>query len=155
MKELIALLRNRNITISSAESITGGLFASKIVEIPHASEVYLGSVISYANSVKEGVLHIPRQTILEHGVISKEIVTLMAQATSDLIDTDLCISFSGNAGPDVLEDKPVGAIYTCIKLFDDSVVYYDELKGSRNEIREEIVQISCERIIALINKKGD
>ena len=98
MKELVSLLRKEKLTIGSAESLTGGLFASEIVAVPHASEVFLGSIVSYANSVKEDVLSIDKDVIYKHGVISEQVVRLMAQHASELLKTDITVSFSGNAG---------------------------------------------------------
>ncbi len=155
MQELVNLLREKALTIGSAESLTGGLFASEIVSIPHASEVYLGSIVSYANSVKEEVLKISKNVIEDHGVVSEEVVRQMADHASSILNTRITIAFSGNAGPDVLDAKPVGAIYTCIKSDNDYHVYYDVLSGNRNEIRQEIVKISTKRIINIINGKGE
>ena len=64
------------------------------------------------------------------------------------------VAFSGNAGPDTLEGKPVGAVYTCIKIADKYYINYDILEGSRNEIRSNIVNITKDRIIHLL-EKGD
>ena len=155
MKKLIKLLAKNGLTIASAESITGGLFASELVEVDKASSVYLGSFITYANSIKESVLKISLEDIEKYGVISAEIVKLMAGGTFELIPADVIVSFSGNAGPSKLEGKPVGSIYTCIKIYNRYHIYYDQLKGSRSEIRQEIVEITKDRIIELLTKKGD
>lgn len=155
MEELVTLLRNKKLTIGSAESLTGGLFASEIVSIPHASEVYLGSIVSYANSVKEGLLEIGESVIMQEGVISEKVVYLMAQNAARLLKSDITVSFSGNAGPVALEGKPVGAVYSCIKIKENYHVYYDEFKGNRDTIRMQVVYLTKERIITLINEKGD
>lgn len=155
MEQLITLLREKQLTIGAAESITGGLFASELVNIPHASEVFLGSIVSYANSVKEDVLTVDKDVIYEYGAISEHVVKQMAHGAQTLLKSDITVSFSGNAGPLALEDKPVGAIYTCIFMNNKYNVYYDILKGNRYSIRYEIVQLTVQRVITLINEKGD
>lgn len=155
MKKLVKLLTKNHLTIATAESITGGLFASEIVAVENASRVYLGSFITYANTVKESVLNISETDIEKYGVVSAEIVKLMASGTFEKIPADLIVTFSGNAGPKKLDDKPVGAVYSCIKIFNRYHIHYDELKGNRNQIRQEIVKITKTRIIDLLTKKGD
>ena len=155
METLISVLKENRLTLGSAESITGGLFASSIVSVPGASEVFLGGIVSYANSIKESVLRIPKEIIVSKGVVSEDIVTLMADSCQTILGVDVAVSFSGNAGPDVLENKPVGAIWTCIKVKDKTYTYYDVLLGTRNEIRQEIVRLSGERLINIVNQKGE
>ncbi len=152
MLELVNLLLENNYTIGSVESLTGGMFASEIVGISGASQVYLGSIVSYANSVKEGLLEIDESIIKDYGVISEQVVRLMCDAGARLLNVDVTISFSGNAGPGVLDNKPQGAIYSCIKILNDYYVYYDELNGSRNEIRKEIVDISVSRLKKILKE---
>lgn len=155
MEALINILKVNKLTLGSAESITGGLFASSIVSVSGASEVFLGGIVSYANSVKENVLNVSKEIIDTHGVVSEEVVIEMANSCQKLLGVDVAVSFSGNAGPEVLDQKPVGAIWTCLKVEDLSYTYYDILSGTRNEIREEIVNLSAKRIIDILNQKGE
>lgn len=155
MEDLVKLLTEKHLTISSVESLTGGLFASEIVSVSGAAEVYLGSLVTYANSIKEDLLKIDKEIIDKHGVVSKEIAYLMSKQACKLIDSDIMISFTGNAGPNTLEDKPVGDIYTCIKYLDRYYDYHDSLSGSRQEIREAIIVLSKNRIIDIVKKKGE
>ncbi len=152
MKDLIEVLKEYNLTIASVESITGGLFASSIVSVSGSSEVYLGSLVTYANIIKEKLLNIEAEFINKYGVVSSEVAKEMAKQANKLINSDIMISFSGNAGPNTLENKPVGSIYSCIKYHNDYYEYYDHLSGERNEIRLEIVNLSKDRIIQIIRK---
>ena len=154
MEKLVNLLRENNLNIGSAESLTGGLFSSNIVSISGSSDVYLGSIISYANNIKRDLLHIDQSIIDKYGVVSGEVAYLMSENASKLLNSDITVSFTGNAGPNVLEDKSVGSVYTCIKYKNEYYNYYDQLNGSRNEIRAEIVEIVKDRLIQLISEKG-
>lgn len=154
MEKLVSILRKHSLTIGTVESLTGGLFASELVSVSKASSVFLGSFVTYANNIKETVLKIDKEDINKYGVISSEIVKLMAQQANKQIKSDIMVAFSGNAGPDTLEGKPVGAVYTCIKIADKYYINYDILEGSRNEIRSNIVNITKDRIIHLL-EKGD
>ena len=150
MDELIALLNEKQLTISTCESLTGGLFASKIVEVSGASKVYLGSIISYATKVKEDIVHVDKEIIDTKGVISSEVAYEMAKNVSKIMNTSIGISFTGNAGPNAMENKPSGLIYSCIWYDGKGYIYEDLLTGTRNEIRNEIVELMIKRLMSLI-----
>ena len=106
------LLTQHGKTISTAESCTGGLIASMRASVPGASQYYLGSVVSYANSVKEGVLGVPAEIIEEFGAVSSECVGAMAEGVRKLTGTDFSVATSGIAGPGGGSDeKPVGLVW--------------------------------------------
>lgn len=155
MKALIKILKNQGLNIGSVESLTGGLFASEIVDCPGASDVYLGSIISYANVIKQDLLNIDKQIIDQYGVVSEEVAFLMVKNGSLLLKSDVTVSFTGNAGPDVLENKDVGLVYTCIKIHDKYFNYSDRLSGERNIIRHEIIDLVKTRLIELLKEKGE
>lgn len=150
MQVLIETLNNQNLTLGSVESLTGGLFASEIVGCSNASKVFLGSIVAYANDVKEHLLKVDANIIKQNGVVSSSVVKAMCDGAERLLNVDITIAFSGNAGPDALENKPVGAVYTCIKINNEYFVYYDELNGDRNMIRNEVVRLGKDRIIQLL-----
>lgn len=155
MKDLIKALKEKKLTIASVESLTGGLFASEIVNCAGASDVYLGSIISYANIVKQDLLNIDKQIIEKYGVVSKEVAMLMAKNGSLLLKSDVTVSFTGNAGPNTLENKDVGIVHTCIKIHDKYFDYCDKLSGSRNKIRQEIINLVKSRLIELLKEEGE
>lgn len=153
MEELVALLKEKELTIATAESLTGGLFASRIVEIPGASNVFVGSVVTYATRIKHEVVHVDEQLIEQYGVVSKEVADAMAENIAKVMNTDIGVSFTGNAGPDVLEGKPAGLVYSSI-FFNESIYSFsDTITGTRNEVRNTIVECMVKRIITLINKE--
>ncbi len=99
-------------TLSAAESCTGGLISSLLTSVPGSSSYYLGSVISYANSVKTNVLGVPEEIIRKHGAVSSECVAAMAEGVRRLTGSDYSVATSGIAGPGGgSEDKPVGLVW--------------------------------------------
>ncbi|NLC54371.1 MAG: CinA family protein [Erysipelothrix sp.] len=155
MKQLINILKKENLSIASIESLTGGLFASELVKVAGASEVFLGSIVSYANSVKKDLLNIDQTTIDKYGVVSEEIAVLMANNGSQLLKSDVTLAFTGNAGPATLENKGLGLVFTCIKIKDKNYTYTDKLLGSRNQIRKEVINLAKTRLIELLKEKGE
>lgn len=152
MQELVELLLKLNLSISSSESFTGGLFASTITSIPGVSSVFKGSIIAYQNNIKENVLHIDKDIILKNGVISKTIALQMARNTQELFDSDICVSFTGNAGPNKLESKPIGLWFLGIMYKNVSYVYEFNSKGSREKIRKFAVRKASQIIVNIIRK---
>jgi len=135
MDELVELLISKGLTISSCESFTGGLFASTITSIAGVSSVYKGSIIAYHNDIKKDVLCIDEQIFNDYGVISANMALEMVKKCIIMFDTDICVSFTGNAGPNQLENKEVGLWYLAILYKNKSYVYEFKDSGNRNSIR--------------------
>lgn len=109
------LLSKEGKTISTAESCTGGYIAHLITTVPGSSNYFKGSVVAYANEIKENVLGIDAKIIEDNGAVSEEVVKAMAKGILNLYQTDYAISCSGIAGPDGgTEDKPVGTVWICV-----------------------------------------
>ena len=106
-----ALFRGSGMTISAAESCTGGKISSLITSVPGASEYYLGSVTSYAIPVKEKILGVPEATINEYGVVSSEVAAAMAEGARNLTGSTYAVSTTGLAGPGGDEHNPVGTVW--------------------------------------------
>lgn len=106
------MLQKAGKTLSAAESCTGGLISELITSVPGASSYYLGSVTSYANSVKTGLLQVPEAVLAEHGAVSSECVAAMAEGVRKLTGSDFAVATSGIAGPGGgSETKPVGLVW--------------------------------------------
>lgn len=148
--ELAQLLIENNISISSVESFTVGNFAVMLGSIPGISKVYKGSLITYQSETKERLLSIDHNIIEKYGVVSKEIASLMCINGKAILDSDICISFTGNAGPEALEGKPVGEVYIGMNFYNNISIYKLNLKGSRKEIANQAVQFIVEKIIKKI-----
>lgn len=100
------------LTISTAESCTGGLIAHILTETAGSSAWVLGGAVTYANEIKERVLGVQRETLLAHGAVSAETAIEMAQGARRLFGTDLALSATGIAGPGgAVDGKPVGTVF--------------------------------------------
>ena len=119
---LIRILKKYGKTIGTAESCTGGFIAQQITAIPGASNVYNGSIVSYANKIKEAILGVKNETINSYGAVSEQTVKEMLQGLFHQLNTDYGIATSGIMGPDGgSEQKPVGTVWIAV--------------GNRDEIR--------------------
>lgn len=139
-EELLSLLKARGLTLSAAESCTGGLLASTLVGIPGASAVFHEGFVTYTNRAKEHTLHVPPEIIGAYGAISAETAREMAAGAAACAGTDAAISVTGNAGPDADEGKPVGMVYVGVSYRGKTRILSLSLSGSRNEIRRESVR---------------
>lgn len=109
------LLREKKATLCTAESCTGGYIAHKITTVPGSSDYFTGSVVAYANEVKENFLNVPFEVIEKYGAVSEQVVKLMAVNARNIFDTDYSIACSGIAGPDGgTEEKPVGTVWIAV-----------------------------------------
>ncbi len=120
------LLRERGLTLSAAESCTGGLIAKRMTDLPGASNVFRGGVVSYTNGVKSGVLGVPEALLEQYGAVSEPVARAMAEGCRKACGSDLAVSVTGVAGPDKDDwGNEVGTVYialatqagTCCKLF--------------------------------------
>ena len=152
MEELAHLFLERNLLIASVESFTVGYFANMIGSISGISQVYRGSLVSYQSRIKRDVLHIDQDIIDTYGVVSKEIAGLMAIRAKDMFSSDICTSFTGNAGPTAMEGKPVGLIYIGIAYLDQIETYGFEFAGSREIIKKQAVSMGIEKILKILKK---
>lgn len=109
---LITLLTEKKQTLSVAESCTGGLLGHYLTNVAGSSTAFTGGVIAYANAVKEGVLGVKTETLIQHGAVSEETACEMAEGVRRLLTTDYALSVTGVAGPGGgSPEKPVGLVY--------------------------------------------
>lgn len=126
------LLKGTGMTISTAESCTGGSIAALLTSVAGSSEYFLGSVVSYANSVKSGVLGVDEKIIEEHGAVSSECVAAMAEGVRKLTGSDFSIATSGIAGPGGGSDaKPVGLVWIGVSSHKSTETFSMVFKGDR------------------------
>ena len=119
-------------TVSAAESCTGGTISAMFTSVPGSSEYYLGSVTSYANSVKTGVLGVPAEIIARHGAVSGECVAAMAEGVRRLTGSDYSVATSGIAGPGGgSEEKPVGLVWIGVSSEKGTETYRLVFKNDR------------------------
>ena len=109
------LLRERGLTLSAAESCTGGLIAKRMTDLPGASKVFRGGVVSYTDDVKAGVLGVDRALLAGCGAVSEPVARAMAEGCRKVCGSDLAVSVTGVAGPDSDErGNPVGTVYIAL-----------------------------------------
>lgn len=150
MEELIKLLKEKHLTIGSCESLTAGLFSASIASIPGASSVLKGGIVTYQTSVKETLVGVDKEVIAQEGVISIACAKEMAQKTRVLLDSDICVSFSGNAGPTMMEQKPAGYVCCAVAFKKDVFTYDFQFSGTRNEVRVQVVNTMIKKIIDIL-----
>ena len=110
-----ALLRERGLTLSAAESCTGGLIAKRMTDLPGASKVFRGGVVSYTNGVKAGVLGVPDALLEQYGAVSEPVARAMAEGCRRACGSDLAVSVTGVAGPDKDDwGNEVGTVYIAL-----------------------------------------
>lgn len=144
---LIDALRSKSLTVSSAESCTGGNIAHLITSIAGSSAVYTGSVVSYSNDVKTGVLGVDASDIDRYGAVSVEVARAMAQGVARVIGTDCSVSTSGIAGPGgATPGKPVGTV--CIGIHTPLGTACDTYRFSGN--RADVIQKASLKAIILL-----
>jgi len=144
-QKLIQLLQQKQLTIAAYESITGGLFSHLLTNIPNASQVFLGSIVTYTNDVKVNIGHVLAAIITQYGVVSKQTAEAMAIACQNQFNSDLAVSFTGNAGPGKLEQLPIGTIFATIVYQNQPTTV--ELSLNPTWPREKIKLIAAETII--------
>ena len=145
-QEVITLLGKNNKTIFTAESCTAGLVSASLADIPGASKVLLGGVVSYSNSI---ILQVRSETLENFGAVSFECAIEMVKGALFISQADYAISITGIAGPDGgTEEKPVGTIYTAILSKDGGWAQKFLLEGSREEIRTQSVELALKMLLS-------
>jgi len=142
---LIDALRKNGQSVSVAESLTGGLLASALVDIPGASEVFCGGVVAYTIAAKREVLGVSDEA-LAHGVVSQEVAIAMAEGALALFGSDYAISTTGVAGPGAQEGLEPGTIWVGYASKDFGGAELIKLSGDRNQVRAAAVNAVLEVI---------
>ena len=150
MKALVELLVEKRLSISTCESFTTGLFAYELGKISGVSEAYKGSVIAYQTEIKRTVLGIDPIILEDCGVVSREVAEQMAQRGQRMFVSDICISFTGNAGPNVLEGKACGLWFACIRYRDQQFDFEFLDVMDRNALQVHAVQTMTSKLVEII-----
>ena len=134
-QELIHRLSARGLTLAVAESLTGGLLAAAITEIPGASAVFRGGVVAYATELKHELLGVDTDLLADQGAVSGQVAAAMATGVALRLSADIGLSTTGVAGPDLQEGKPVGTVFVACSIGGVETVEEHLFSGMRNEIR--------------------
>lgn len=143
------LLKTKGLTLSVAESCTGGLISHYITTLPGASTFFEAGVVSYSAESKMKILGFSTEIIAKYGVVSEQAAREMADKIRSLTGTDFSLSTTGNLGPDVLEGKKKGLVYIAVSK--EGGIFSKELrlKGNREENKEETALASLKFLIEI------
>lgn len=141
---VVRLLKKYELTVTTAESLTGGLIAGRIVNVPGASEVFREGFVTYSNKAKRKILDVNKSTLKKYGAVSEQTAKEMATGGVFATDADVCIAVTGIAGPDADGEKPVGLVYIGCYMKDKVKVEEYRFKGNREKIREQSVVMALE-----------
>jgi nicotinamide-nucleotide amidase len=140
---LLAMLGEKKKTIASAESITAGLVANRIAQVPGASNWLMGGVVAYTYPWKENLLGVPAELLQTHGAVCKEVAEAMAVGCRSRYGVDLALSTTGLAGPGTGgEDKPVGTVFVGLAWDGGSTVLGHSWSGTRQEIQSRTAKLA-------------
>lgn len=149
-EEIGRLLLAKKLTLSCAESCTGGGIASLITSVPGCSDYFVGSVVAYSNEVKKALLHVSAETLEKYGAVSEETVTEMVKGAMKSLNSDCAVATSGIAGPGGgTPEKPVGTIWL-------AAAYKNEILAMKQEGdlgRTENVQKAIRNVLFLLYNK--
>lgn len=135
---VVRLLVKHGLTVTTAESCTGGMTAAKIVNVSGASEVFNEGYITYSNKAKKKLLGVNKQTLKKYGAVSEQTAAEMALGGAKAAEADVCVAITGIAGPDGgTDEKPVGLVYIGCSVHGDVTVEKHLFHGTRAENREQ------------------
>lgn len=149
------LLREQHATLAIAESCTGGLIASKITDVPGASDYFLAGVVSYANEAKIGLLGVPEEIIRQYGAVSEECARAMAEGVRRVSGADYAVATTGIAGPTGgTTEKPVGLVYIAVSDTKGTIVQKHFWPGTREQFKQRVSEMALgmlrKRILGLL-----
>ena len=147
------LLFQKKMTLSLAESCTGGLIGHRLTNVPGSSEYFMGGIVSYAYSAKVNLLGVSWDTLKQHGAVSAEVVRQMALGARKAFNTDIGLAVSCIAGPGgATPSKPVGTSWCGISFGEVNRQYHFLLEGSRLQVKEQLAQKALESLLNLLQE---
>lgn len=154
VSEVVDRLSRAGLSIATAESLTAGLLAARIADVPGASAVLRGGIVAYATELKTQLLGVPATLVMRVGPVDPEVASRMAQAVTRTCDSDLGVATTGVAGPQSQGDVAVGTVFVALhdKRMGETVVQGFTFAGDRAAVRnqtvEQIVLLLAEHLLA-------
>ena len=148
----IAALKKRGWTCATCESLTGGLICATLVNVPGASAVVRGGLVTYQTDTKTLLAGVPAELIDAHGVVSAPVAKAMAEGTRIRLGVDVAVSATGLAGPDGgTPDCPVGTVFVGVSTAEETKAIHLVLTGDRASVRQQTVERAIEAIMEAAN----
>ena len=149
-KQIQNLCKAKGLTLSVAESLTGGTIASSLVSVPGASSFFKGGFITYSAELKKQLLNVSEETIKKYSVVSKEVALEMVIGAQQELKTDLAIAVTGNAGPTTdNNDKSVGTVFIAIADYENTEVH----EFNFGQPREKVINRTVTKVFELLKNK--
>ncbi|MCR5102694.1 MAG: CinA family protein [Butyrivibrio sp.] len=150
-KELVEALMEKGLTVTTAESCTGGLIAGAITDVSGSSAVFKRGFVTYCDEAKMEMLGVSEETLEKYTAVSDRVASEMAQGAARVARADAAISVTGIAGPlGGTEDKPVGLVYIGLYCKGKKVVEKHIFKGSREEVRMQAVKSAIHGLLGML-----
>jgi len=143
------LLRAAGMTLTAAESCTGGLLAQRLTSVPGSSDYFLGAAVTYSNELKVRMVGVPPELLAEHGAVSEPVARAMAEGVRRTLGSDYGVGVTGIAGPGGgSEEKPVGTVHLAVAGPDDGDIHHRKLRlpGDRDRVRRFSAQLALEML---------
>lgn len=137
---LLDLLRARGLTLAVAESLTGGMVAARLVDVPGASAVLRGGVVAYATDLKAALLGVDAGLLGREGAVHPDVAVQMAQGARSRLGADVGLATTGVAGPDPQDGHPPGTVHVAVVTATGSRVASPVVAGTRADVREHAVR---------------
>ena len=144
--EVIRLLTLSGETVAAAESLTGGLVAAALTDVPGASNAFRGGVVAYATELKAQLLGVDVGILKKHGPVYAPVAAAMAEGVRNRLGATIGVSTTGVAGPGPQDGHPAGTVHVAVSLVGDTVVRTMALAGNRDEVR----RLTVERVLGLL-----
>ncbi len=152
---LVKLLLEKDLQITCAESCTGGMIASLLVNVPGVSEILMESYVTYSNEAKHRLLGVEQEALSEYGAVSKQVAFQMAEGAARAAGADAAIAVTGIAGPGGgTAQKPVGLVYIGTYLCGNIRVTENHFLGERYEIRKQAAEAALLQLTAQLTEQG-
>lgn len=152
---LVKLLLEKDLQITCAESCTGGMIASLLVNVPGVSEILMESYVTYSNEAKHRLLGVEQEALSEYGAVSQQVAFQMAEGAARAAGADAAIAVTGIAGPGGgTAQKPVGLIYIGTYLCGNIRVTENHFLGERYEIRKQAAEAALLQLTAQLTEQG-
>jgi len=144
--EVLRLLTQGGQTVATAESLTGGLVAAALTDVPGASTAFRGGIVAYATELKSRLLGVDPVMLSAHGPVYPPVAAAMAEGVRKRLVATIGVATTGVAGPDPQDGHPPGTVHIAVSLADDTIVRTIALQGNRDQVR----RLTVERVLGLL-----